>query len=294
MIKILFTSLLLMITINANASKVKVITSTTTLKSLTETIGGDFIEVTSIARPTEDPHFVEVRPSFIMQISSAKLYVSTGMSLDIWAKQLIENARNQNLVIINASQGIHALEVPTEKLTAQLGDVHPEGNPHYWMDPYNTPVVVKNILTGLVKVDPDHQSQFENNAKFFLAKLKTADLDWQKRLSKFKGSKIVVYHASWIYFTEHFHLNIIAEVEPKPGITPSGAHTEEVIQLIKREKVSVILQEPYYSSSTTQMIAEKTGAKLIKATQMVGGLDRTSNYIELIDQIVTQIEGALK
>lgn len=276
------------------ADKIKVITSTTTLKSITQAITGDKLEVISIARPTEDPHFVEVRPSFIMQISSAKLYVSSGMSLDIWAKSLIENARNQSLIIVNASHDIHALDIPTEKVTAQLGDVHPEGNPHYWMNPFNIPIIVKNILTGLNKIAPEYKNDFENNAKSFIAKLKSADQDWQKKLAPFKGTKLVVYHASWIYFAEHFGFRIVAEVEPKPGINPSGAHTQEIIQLITNEKIPVIIQEPYYSSSTTQMIAEKTGAKLLKLTQMVDGSENTSNYIDLMNTIVSKLEGALK
>ncbi len=284
----------IMILTNTSFAKTKVITSTTTLKSLTEVVGGDLVEVTSIARAVEDPHFVEVRPSFIMQISSAKLYVSTGMSLDIWAKPLIENARNLSLVVVNASQGIHALEIPTEKLTAQLGDVHPEGNPHYWVDPYNVPIMLKNILSGLSKVDPEHQSSFEKNAEEFLGKLKNADQDWQKRRDPFKASKIAVYHASWNYFADHFHLNMIAEVEPKPGINPSGSHTAEVIQLIKREHIPVIIQEPYYSTSTTQMISEKTGAKLLKLSQMVGGSDNTGDYFSLIENMVKQFEDAVK
>src|SRR5579885_2847544 len=127
-------------------AKIKVIASITPLKSITESIGGDLVEVSSIARGTEDPHFVEVRPSFMMSIRNAKLYVSIGMSLDFWARPLIENARSSgDLQIVNCSTGIHVLGAPTERVTARLGDVHPEGNPHYWVDPYNVPIIVKNI-----------------------------------------------------------------------------------------------------------------------------------------------------
>jgi ABC-type Zn uptake system ZnuABC Zn-binding protein ZnuA len=275
-------------------AKLKVIASITPLQSITQSIGGDLVEVTSIARGTEDPHFVEVRPSFLMSIGQAKLYVSIGMSLDFWARPLIENARNENIVVINASTGIKVLGLPTERVSARLGDVHPEGNPHYWMDPYNIPVVVKNILNGLVKVDPANTETYQKNAKAFLAKLQAADAQWQKELAPYKGTKIVTYHESWEYFAEHFKLDAVAQVEPKPGIPPSGSHTDEVIQIVKRDKVPLILQEPYYPSAAPDLIARSTGAKVVKTPQLCGGAPGTDNYIDLVNHDVQAIAAALK
>lgn len=288
-------ALIALLTLSSPAfAKMKVIASITPLKSITESIGGDLVEVTSIARGTEDPHFVEVRPSFLMSIGQAKLYVSIGMSLDFWARPLIENARNEDIVVINASAGIKVLGLPTERVTARMGDVHPEGNPHYWVDPYNIPVVVKNILNGLVKVDPANTETYQKNAKAFLAKLQAADAQWQKELAPYKGTKIVTYHESWEYFAEHFKLDVVAQVEPKPGIPPSGSHTDEVIQIVKREKVPLILQEPYYPSAAPDLIARSTGAKVVKIPQLCGGAPGTDTYIDLMNHDVHAIVAAFK
>jgi zinc/manganese transport system substrate-binding protein len=277
----------------ANA-KTKVITSITVLKSLTESIGKNLVDVSSIGRGTEDPHFVEVRPSYMMTIASAKLYISTGMSLDHWAKPLIENSRNIDIVMVNASKGIRVLGIPTERVSALLGDVHPEGNPHYWLDPYNIPVMVKNIVTGLSQVDPANAEIYQKNARVFLDQLKTADAGWQKRLKPYAGTKVITYHESWDYFDDHFKFVAIGQVEPKPGIPPSGSHTEEIIQLVKREKVRLILQEPFYPSATPDLIAEKTGAMVVKFPQLCEGAPHTDSYIELMEYNVTAVEKALK
>jgi len=275
-------------------AKTKVITSITVLKALVESVGGDLVEVSSIGRGTEDPHFVEVRPSFIMTIQGAKLYVSVGMSLDHWARPLIENSRNTDIVIVNASKGIHVLGLPTERVTPLMGDVHPEGNPHYWVDPYNIPIMVKNILTGLTTVDAANAEVYQKNAKAFLDKLKVATAGWEKRLAPFKGTKIVTFHESWEYFAERFKLDVVGFVEPKPGVPPSGAHTEEIIKTMKREKVPLILMEPYYSDSHPKLIAEQTGAKVVKIPQLCEGVPGTSSYIDLMEYDVSAIEKVLK
>ena len=275
-------------------AKVKVIASITPLKSLTESVGGDLVEVESIGRGTEDPHFVEVRPSFMISIAKAKLYISVGMSLDIWAKPLIENSRNTDIVIINASKGIHILGVPTERVSALLGDVHPEGNPHYWLDPYNIPIVIRNIVTGLAQVDPANSAVYQKNGRDFLDKLKKADADWQARLKPYSKTKVVTFHQSWDYFAEHFKLEVRGQVEPKPGIPPSGAHTDDIIQLVKREKIPLIFMEPYYNDAHPKLIAEKTGAKLLKLPQLCGGVPKTETYLELMEYNVSAVERALK
>lgn len=295
MMKSTLVALITLLSLSTPAlAKMKVIASITPLQSITESIGGDLVDVSSIARGTEDPHFVEVRPSFLMSIGQAKLYVSIGMSLDFWARPLIENARNEDIVVINASSGIKVLGLPTERVSARLGDVHPEGNPHYWMDPYNIPVVVKNILNGLVKADPSHSETYQKNAKAFLAKLQAADAQWQKELAPFKGTKLVTYHESWDYFAEHFKLDVVAQVEPKPGIPPSGAHTDEVIQIVKRDKVPLILHEPYYPGAAPNLIARSTGAKVVKIPQLCGGAPGTDSYIDLMNHDVHAIATALK
>ena len=276
-------------------AKIKVIASITPLKSITESVGGDLVEVTSIARGNEDPHFVEVRPSFMMSIRSAKLYVSIGMSLDFWARPLIENARSSgDLQIVNCSTGIHVLGAPTERVTARLGDVHPEGNPHYWVDPYNVPIIVKNILTGLVAVDPDNAAKYQQNAKAFLEQLKKADEGWQKELAPYAGVKAITFHESWEYFAEHFKIDVRGQVEPKPGIPPSGSHTQEIINLVKREKIPLIIQEPYYPDAAPKLIAEQTGAKVVKLIQLCDGAPGTSSYIDMMNYNVNKLAEALK
>ena len=275
-------------------AKVKVVTSISPLKSIVESVGGDLVDASSVAKATEDPHFVEVRPSFLMNVADAKMFVMVGLSLDIWAKPLIESSRNTGIVIVNASTGVKPLDLPTERVTALMGDVHPEGNPHYWVDPFNVAVIVKNIVSGLSKVDPEHAKNYLDNAKKFLEELKIKTADWDKRLAPYQGSKVIVYHASWNYFTDHFKFVKVAEVEPKPGIPPSGSHTQDVIEIAKREKAKLILIEPYYSDAHAKMIAEKSGAKVVKLLQMAGGLPGTDSYIKMMEYNVSEVEKAMK
>ena len=289
-----YITLLILFFSQSAFAKVKVVTSITPLRSIVESIGGDLVDASSVAKATEDPHFVEVRPSFLMNVAEAKMFVMVGLSLDIWAKPLIESSRNTGIVIVNASTGVRPLDLPTERVTALMGDVHPEGNPHYWVDPYNVPVIVKNILSGLSKIDPEHVNNYTENAKKFIAELKTKTAEWDKRLSSYQGSKVIVYHASWNYFTDHFKFSKVAEVEPKPGIPPSGSHTQDVIEIAKREKAKMIMIEPYYSDAHAKMIAEKSGAKVAKLLQMVGGLPGTETYIKMMEYNVSEVEKAMK
>jgi len=275
-------------------AKIKVITSITPLRSLVESVGGDLVTVRSIGRGSEDPHFVEVRPSFIMAITDAQLYVEVGMSLDIWARPLIENARNDKIVIVDASKGIHILGVPTQRVSPLMGDVHPQGNPHYWMDPDNVPPMVRNILSGLVKIDPAHEATYKKNAEQFLSQLKAKTQEWTDELKPFKGTKILTYHESWEYFADRFGFDIEGEEEPKPGIPPSGSHTQDLIQMMKQNNVHVIFQENYYSTSTSDMIASKTGAKVLILPELCDGEPGTSSYIDLVNYDVQKIVAALK
>ena len=282
-----------LISVSAQA-KIKVVTSITPLKSLVESVGGELVEVSSVGKATEDPHYVEVRPSFIMNVTNAKMYVMVGLSLDIWAKPLIESSRNSGIVIVNASLGVKPLDVPTERVSPLMGDVHPEGNPHYWVEPYNVSFMVKNILSGLSQVDPEHVKIYQENARKFLDELKKKTAEWDKRLAPYKGTKVVVYHDSWNYFIDHFKLVQVAEAEPKPGMPPSGAHTEQAIQIAIREKAKVFLMEPYYSDAHPKLIAEKAGMKIVKMVQMVGGLPGTDTYIKMMDYNISELEKALK
>jgi ABC-type Zn uptake system ZnuABC Zn-binding protein ZnuA len=279
------------------ADKLNVVTTTTNLASIAESVGGQHVSVTSIGSGDEDPHFIQAKPSYMMKARKADLWICVGMELEIGYEGLIlQGSRNPRIQIntpghLDASEGIMKLEVPTGKVDRSMGDVHPLGNPHYWLDPYNGRIIAKNICQRLKELDPEHAGDYDRNLAAFLSKLDTAMAGWVAKLKPFEHSRIVTYHRSWPYFANRFNLDVVAELEPKPGIPPGPKHILEVINIMKSEKAGVILMEPFYNRDDAEAVAKKTGAKVVVVPNAVN--EQVKDYIAMLDNVVNRLSDAL-
>jgi zinc/manganese transport system substrate-binding protein len=282
------------------AAQLKVVTSTEDLASLAREVGGDKIAVESIGKGYQDPHFVEAKPSFILKLARADLLIAVGRELEIgWLPPLITQSRNPKIQpgstgYLDASLNVRILEIPTGQITRAMGDVHPLGNPHYWLDPDNGRIVAKEIRDKLGELQPNNRAYFAQRYTDFDKRLADADKRWQAAMAPYKGTKIVTYHRSWPNFAEHFGLDVIGYVEPKPGIPPSTQHTIELIDEVKRQQVKIILVEPYFDLKTPQSIGRATGAQVLVMPPSVGGVPEASDYFKLFDYDINLLTSTLK
>jgi zinc/manganese transport system substrate-binding protein len=268
---------------------VNVMASTEDLADLTRQVGGDKVKVESIARGYQDPHFVEAKPSFILKLAKADLLVVVGRELEIgWLPPLIQQSRNAKIQpgaegYLDASLTAKILEIPTGQITRAMGDVHPLGNPHYWLDPGNGRRVAQAIVDKLSRLSPGDAAYYKSRYADFDKRLADAEKRWDAQMAPYKGLKIVTYHRSWPNFAERFGLDVIGYVEPRPGIPPSPSHTIELIAEMKRQNVKILLVEPYFDLKTPQSIGRETGAKVLVMSPSVGGEKEITDYIALFD-----------
>lgn len=240
-------------------ARVRVAASTNDLASIAATVGGDQVDVVAISRPNADPHRVEVLPSYMVRVSRAKVYLKVGLGLDRWADQIIDGSHNGDLLIVDCSKGVAVLEKPTGKVDASMGDVHPDGNPHYWLDPRNGAVVAHTIAEALSRVDPDHAGDFAARADE-LGKLAEQVLErGRTSVAGLTNRDIITYHRSWSYFAGAFGLEVVATIEPIPGIPPTGKHLQELVSVIQGRSVPIVFQEPYYSRDAGDFLTRQTG-----------------------------------
>jgi zinc/manganese transport system substrate-binding protein len=279
---------------------VNVVTSTEDLADLARQVGGDRVKVEAIARGYQDPHFVEAKPSFILKLSRADLLIAVGRELEIgWLPPLIQQSRNAKIQVgadgyLDASLTAKILEIPTGQITRAMGDVHPLGNPHYWLDPENGRRVAKAILDKLSQMDPKDAAYFAARYQDFGARLTEAEKRWDAEMAPYQGLKVVTYHRSWPNFADRFGLDVIGYVEPRPGIPPSPRHTLDVIAEMKRQNVKLIFVEPYFDLKTPQSIARETGARVLVMTPSVGGEKEVTDYFKLFDYDIDLLVKAIK
>lgn len=279
-------------------NKIKVMTATTDLAALAQEVGGDKVEVESIARGYQDPHFVEAKPSFLLKLRKADLLIVVGLELEIgWLPPLITQSSNPNIQVsaggyLDASRFAKILEIPSGQVTRAEGDVHPQGNPHYWLDPENGLRVAKGIADKFSSMRPNDAAYFEQRYSAFEQKLKQADENWKAQMKPYAGRKIVTYHRSWPNFAEHFGLNVIGYVEPRPGIPPSPSHTVELIAQMKRENAKVIVVEPYFDLKTPNAVARDTGGQVLVLMPSVGGEKEVTDYFKLFDYDIAKLKQA--
>jgi zinc/manganese transport system substrate-binding protein len=273
----------------AQAKKLNVVTSTTDMAALTQEVGGDKVNVEAIAKGYQDPHFVEAKPSFLLRLRQADLLISVGLQLEIgWLPPLITQSGNPRIQVgapgyLDASQFAEILEVPQGTVTRAEGDVHPLGNPHYWLDPDNGRRIARGLATKLGDLDPSDAAYFQQRFQDFDKRLTTAEQKWDSEMKPYRGRKVVTYHRSFPNFAKHFGLDVIGYVEPRPGIPPTPSHTLELVQLMKRENCKVVLVEPYFDLKTPQSIGRATGAQVVVYLPSVGGEKQVTNYFELFD-----------
>ena len=282
------------------AQKLRVVTTIPDLKSLAEAVGGDFVEVDSLTRGTQNFHEAEVRPSMMLKLRRADALIENGAELDAWADVAVTGANNGNIVRgapgrIDISRGLPLLEVPTARVDRSMGDVHPLGNPHFSLDPGLAPAITQNIVDGLSRLAPDSRAAFEKNRAMFLQKLDGEMGRWIKLLEPVRGAKVVVYHPDFIYFLTRFGLVQVGMLEDRPGIPPSPQHLVQIIRLMKAEQVKVILVEPWNDLKLAERVAaEAGGARAILMASSVGAVKGADNYIAAIEYNITTIAEALK
>ena len=298
--KKLFLNLLTAVAMTTAAqAKLNVVATLPDLAAITREIGGDKIELTTLAKPTEDPHFVDAKPSFIVKLNRADVLIEGGAELEIgWLPALLDQSRNEKLAPgapghIACAQGIQLMEVPTT-LDRSKGDIHAAGNPHFLVDPVNAKIVAQNIANALCELDAKSADTYRTNLKRFTDALDAKMAEWQKALEPFHGQEVVAYHNSWLYFGNRFGLKIDLFLEPKPGIPPTPAHLAEVITKMKINHVHVIIVDPYLNRKTAETVAGHTDATVVAATQFPGGVKGTEGgYIAMMDYVVNAMAKAL-
>lgn len=273
----------------AEAKRLKVITTLTDLASLTQEVGGDKVDVEALAKGYQDPHFVEPKPSFLLKLRNADLLIVVGLELEIgWLPPLITQSGNGKIQLgsngyLDASQFAEILEIPQGVVTRAEGDVHPLGNPHYWLDPDNGRRIARGIAAKLGEMDPPDAAYFQQRFQDFDKRLSEADKKWLAQMAPYRGRKIVTYHRSWPNFAKHFGLNVVGYIEPRPGIPPTPSHTIELVNLMKRENVKIMLIEPYFDLKTPDSIARMTSGKVVVMLPSVGGKPEVTDYFKLFD-----------
>lgn len=290
-----------LMTTQAALAQVKIVTSVPDYAAIAKEIGGDQVQVISLAKGYQNPHFVDAKPIFITQLNQADMLIYNGLELEVgWLPILITGARNSNIGSpdrvghYDASVSINDfLEVPTTSIDRSMGDIHPGGNPHFMLDPRNGLLIARGIAARLIKIDPENKEVYEQNFKSFVSALTLKISEWETQLEPFRGTEVVTYHKLWSYFLNWSGLKLAGTIEPKPGVPPTPSHTAEIISTMEREDVRLVIAANYYPQKTASIIAEKGGATFISLPVMVEGQDGINTYIELFDALTGQITSAL-
>lgn len=273
-------------------AEVKVVTTTTVIYDLVKEIGKEKVKADYLCRGDQDPHSLEILPSYMLKLRNADVVFKIGLGLELWLQQLIDGSRNDKLKLIDLSTDIEKKEVPTGKIDASQGDIHPHGNPHYWLDPENAKIMAKQITEVLSDFSPNDADYFKKNLNDFTAALDLKMSEWKTKLP-IKNKPIITFHKSWVYFADRFGLKIAGQVEPKPGIPPTPSHNAELISEIKKSNIKLILMENYYSDNAPNQLAKATGVKVVKVANAVYGQSGINSYIQMIDSIVNSLANNL-
>jgi zinc/manganese transport system substrate-binding protein len=298
--RILFAFLLLGGLAGSAQAKLRVVSSLQDFASIAQSVGGDRVETSSLAKGYQDPHFVDAKPSFVLQLSRADLLIVAGLELEIgYLPPLLDQSRNDKIRpgspgYLDASVGCDILGRPAGQVTRAMGDVHPYGNPHYWTDPENGRIIARSIAARLSQLDPAGRDVYAKNLAAFEQTLTAKEKEWDAKMAPYAGTKVVTFHDSWPNFAKRFKLQIVGHIEPKPGIPPSPTHTLEIINLIGAQKVPAILVEPYFDLKTPKFIAEKTGVAVVTLYPSVGGTPAVKDYFALFDTDINAVVNALK
>jgi zinc/manganese transport system substrate-binding protein len=280
--------------------RLNVVATTEDLAAIGREVGGDRISIESIAKGYQDPHFVEAKPSFILRLQRADLLIAVGRELEIgWLPPLIQQSRNARIQVgadgyLDASLKARILEIPQGQVTRAMGDVHPLGNPHYWLDPENGRIIAREICDKLNALRPNDRSYFEQRLADFDDRLTDAERRWLAAMAPYRGTKMVTYHRSFPNFADRFGLDIIGYVEPRPGIPPTPQHTLDLVNEMKRQNVRLVLVEPYFDLKTPQAIGRDAGAQVLVMLPSVGGIKEVTDYFQLFDYDIKLLVDAIK
>ncbi len=276
---------------------INVVTSLPELAAITREVGGQNVSVYSVARPNNDYHHYEALPSDVARISRAKLVVATGMEFEMWMTALLNAAARSNLQpggagYVNASEGVRRLEVPNQQISGASGDIHSDGNPHFYYDPVYAKFIARSVLRGLLRVDASHGDQYRANYGRFNSQIDARMTRYKAELGPYAGEGVVTYHQNYAYFLRRFGLKQYGNVEPKPGIPPSARHVNALAQNMKRDKVRAIIVESIYPTRFPALLAQGAGTKYVVAPYSVGSMG-TSNYFNFMDKLVDSFKSAL-
>ncbi len=284
---------------SSSLAQLKVVATITDLQSITKLIGGENVDVFAIATGFQNPHFVDPKPSYILKLARADVFVTVGLDLEIgWVPPLLNSARNSKIEkggegYVDASVNVPLLHVPTSASRGQ-GDIHVFGNPHYWLDPLNGKIIARNIFEALVRVDPDHRSLYEGNLKKFNETIDLKTKEWTEKMHPYAGTKIIAYHDEWPYFEQRFGLQVVDFLEPKPGIPPTPSQLLKVINEMKRYHIKILIISPYFTTESADLVARNSGGKVVTLATSVGANDRIKTYYDLFDYNISQLLEALR
>ncbi len=275
-----------------------VVSSIPALGSLAKEVGGDRVEVESLGKGYQDPHFVEPKPNLMLVLNRADLLLHVGLELEIgWLPPLVLGSRNPKIQIgepgnLDCSRAIPLLDVPTTKVDRSMGDIHPQGNPHYWIPPGNAKIIAREIARRLGQLDPDGRAAYEKNLASFGARVEAKEKEWAPLIAKLKGVQIVTYHKSWTYVSQWLAMEEVGYVEPKPGIPPDPQHLAQLIGLMKRDRVRLLLVEDFYNKSVASLVASKAGAKMLTLPTDVGATPAIKDWFALVDKVLAELSSA--
>jgi zinc/manganese transport system substrate-binding protein len=285
--------------VDAAGERVNVVATLSTFADVARTIGGEYVDVASIASPRFNPHFIEPKPSDVLKVKRADLFVHAGLDLELWRGPLLDAAGNTRLFPggpgeLDLSKGIELLEVPIRPLSRAEGDIHLYGNPHYWLDPGNIKQVAQTVFDKLCAIDPDHQGTYHQNLRGFLTRLDQEMAEWRTRLAPYHGQEVVGYHNEWVYLMDFAGLRMPHFLEPKPGIPPTPKQVQFIEGYIRQHQVPAVVQPTYFPRQTAEVIAKRTGAKVVLLCQNVREMPACSDYLAMMDYNVSQLVGALE
>ena len=283
-------------------AQLKVVTSTTDLYDIARAVGGDRITATHIGQGYQDPHFIDPKPSFVLRLRDADVWAFVGLDLEVgWMPILLDGARNPRIQRggaghLDVSRAISVLDRPVGNLDRGMGDVHALGNPHYWLHPENGRRIARQFKAKFTELDPKNATAYDANARAFEARLNAAERAWAGDVAAIRGKPVVAWHTSWRYFAAYNGMNIVAFVEPKPGVPPSPSHLYQVIQTVKRTGAKAIVMEPFYDRKVADLIAKQTGARVLVLPPSVGGLRDApvNDYVSLMRYDIAQLAAAVR
>ena len=281
-------------------AQLRVVTSTTDLYDIARAVGGARISATHIGEGYQDPHFIEAKPSFVLQLRRADVWAFVGLDLEVaWMPLLLDGARNAKIRRggsghLDVSRAIPLLDIPRGNVDRSQGDVHPLGNPHYWLNPENGRRIARLFRERFTQLDPAGAAGYTANERAFSQRLSAAERGWADELAQIKGKPVVAWHTSWRYLADYTKMNIVGFMEPKPGVPPSPAHLAGLIQTMRRTGAKVIIMEPFYARKTADFVAARTGAKVLVLPPSVGGTKAVPDYVALLKHNVEQLAAAVR